>query len=393
MNSSRPGVLTIEAAITLPLVIIALVSLLFIAKVYYIQDQIHSAMTKAVHDMSVDAYVMDKLGLVAMQQNLYIEGARSQENIKNAVSSVSQNSGLLLMDAANVVDYGDDMVDWFATFEGINSGDDFESLASEALTIIHEGPALIETMTTNGHAMMTSFQTLYQEASHSMGSIALMEAVEFGNGIVADGVGEAAFHRYISNEQLEAWGIRSELSYIDFSMSSYMLTEDTVSLVAAYNIDIPYGNAWLGETIPVLQKVTARVWTGSYDAGTSKHRPMVNSEEEVEPIYYISTGDADNHSYHFFSCLRKPLIESTYEEEINVKHRDICRYCAEHYAVTEGMTVYYVNETSKVHLYHQCYTVYAQGVIAVTEEEAVNTYHRTPCKKYHCVAQSKGQEE
>ena len=391
MSRTRPGVLTIEAAMTLPLVIIALVSILFFAKVYYIQDQIHSAMTKAVHDMSVDAYVVDQLGLVDVQQGIYKEGVAAMTSMEDASASVSENGSALLMDAANVSSYGGQVANWFGAFEGLPNVQDFNGLAREAISLIEQGPELVEGMTENMDMMVKGLQMLYQEAATSMATVGLMEAADFGNGIVAEAVGQAAFYRYLSKDQLEAWDVGSDGGYIDFSMSDYLLFDDTITLVAEYKIKIPFGNAWLGESIPVMQKVTARAWTGAYDSGEMKTRALV--EEEVEQIYYISTGDADNHAYHFLSCLRKPLIKSTYYEEVMMKNREVCHYCKEHYAVTEDMEVYYVKESSKVHLYHQCYTVYAQGLMAVTEEEAVNVYHRTPCKKYHCVAQSQGEEK
>ncbi len=386
MNSRKSGVLTIEAALTLPLVMIALVSVLFFAKVFYIQDQIHSAMTKVAHEMSVDAYVVDKLGFVDMQQEVYIVGATDIGNINDAAVDVANQKEVMLTEVHRVTDYGYELKDWWGEAGSISPNQTFIDTCKDAVALVNKAPELVESVSGNMTGMMDAIEYLINESVNSFKNVAAMEVVDFSNGVVAGQMSKAMFRHYIEDEQLVAWGITEG---VDFSLSTYMMPDDTVELVGAYLIDLPFGHEWFGEGIPVFQKVKARAWTGSYDSGEEKHRQEPEEDETKEEIFYIATASEANHSYHYYQCLVKPLKTSTYHEAVSIEKRKICLYCKDHCEVgSEEMTVYFTGERSKVHLSEDCPRIKSVAIEAVTEAEAISRGYDM-CDRYGCVAKTR----
>lgn len=360
------GALTIEAAIVLPLIMAAFLSILFLAKAYYIQDQIHSALTRTVHDLAVDLYALDASGLVDVQQHVYQEKAQQSKDFKAAVAGVTDNAVGLRRTGEQLVSFGHDLNGWYAQV-GDLSLEDVASIAEfgqTAVAFIKQGEHLAEEAGNSVTGMLDAMAMLYQEGMSNPEAGALAEAVEFANGLVADKVAASLFHGYLSEEQLSAWGVSADSGLVDLSMSGLMLYDDTVEVVAVYQIDVPFGHEWFAGALPMFQKASARVWTGSYTAGEIKHHHGIGDDHAGEEIFYISTRDTE--CYHYYTCLRKPTLVSTYREEVRARGRSVCSFCIKHYPVTWRMPVYCTSRTSKVHLNEHCPKIYSPDIKALT---------------------------
>lgn len=386
MSNSKSGVLTIEAALTLPLIVIALVSVLFFAKVYYVQDQVHSALTKVAHDMSVDAYMMDKTGFVDMQQDLYNKGSNGLTSVNDAAVAIANQKDTLLTDMSNVTAYGNELTDWWEEGDGLNGDQSFVETCKQAVDLVGKAPDMAQSVSLHMTEMVEAIKTLMEESLNNFKLVAAMEVVDFSNGIVAGQMSEALFNNYVHEDQLHAWGISDG---VDFSLSTYMMPDDTLELVAVYTIDLPFGHDWFGQGIPVFQKVKARAWTGSYDSGEDKHRQEAEEDDAKEEIFYIATGSTSNHSYHYYHCLVRPLKTATYNQAVSIEKRQICLYCQDHCdVVDEGMTVYFTSDTSRIHLSDHCPRIKVLATEAVTEAEAISRGYDI-CDKYGCVAKTR----
>ncbi len=391
MNRRYRGVMTIEAAVVFPFVMLVLATLLYMAKVIYIQDQVHSALMTTAHELSVDLYAVDKIGLTDIQQSAYREGATSLGSLSEAQSDITTSGSEIV----SVVDQAVGDVMAFQIPESLDGNVDWEggqeSLVDQAKKVVTNGPAMITAVSENIQTITSVIKSLYSQGAGHLTNIALMEMVDLANGVVAKELSEVMMYQQLPKTYLSKLGVANG-GELDLSMSSVMLYDDTITLVAVYEIDIPFGQDWLIGNIPVMQKVTVRSWTGSYGSDEIKQR-IAKDSSETEKIYYISTGDSSNHSYHVLTCLKKPLTISTYHEEVEEKGRKICSYCNNHFTAKDHDEVYFTSSKAAIHLKDTCPIVCAKGIIAVTEEEAINVYGRQPCKKAHCVAELKGEEE
>lgn len=385
MNRTVRGALTIEAAVVLPFVMLTLVSMLFIGKVYYIQDQIHGAMVKVAHEMSVDAYALDKIGLVGVQQEAYAEGLKGMDSVTSAAEGVINQKDVLKADLAQVTDFGKAIGDWSGSADMRLSEGDWLKTAREAMALMETAPKLASNVMTNLKDMVQAIRTLTEEAGRHLQTVAISEVVDLTNGALAAGMTEQLFEGYISEATLKAWGIEG----VDFSLSTYMMPDDTVELVAFYDIDVPYGSRWWGQQIPVFQKVRVRAWSGSYDADEVKHRAVAKAGEATEEYFYIATASEGNHSYHYLQCLRPQTTASTYGEEVVEKGREVCALCLKTTQPPdrEG-PVWFVSKASKIHLVKNCSKINAITVKKVTEAAAIEM-GKSACKKHGCVAKTR----
>lgn len=383
------GALTVEAAIVLPIVLICFVFLLSIARTIYIQQQIESALLKTAQTMALDAYVLNKGGVVNLQQDLYREGVleRGYASIlaRERVDTLDGLVGIVSDESVDLLDYGQRVTQYGASLNGLKSSPDFHSFYVEAEKAIDEGQAMAKTAMDQMTGMLAGLEAVSNEVMAHYGATAAGIGVLYANRYMANGGAEVVFKSYMSQGRLESWGIDGLL---DFDDCSYLIVDDTVVVDLSYDVNQLFGKYLKIPGIKVNQKVVARAWTGSYDSDEIK---KINKESVPQPIYYVSTRSNDVNCYHVYSCLRKPLIAGVYQEAVINQKREVCLYCQRHYAISdETMPIYYTSSSAKVHLNPQCPLVYGLRIRAVTadEAEAEGFY---PCSKPGCAADHKAE--
>ncbi len=393
MVMSKPckGSLTIEASVVMPFILMLLFGLLYFGKIYYIQDQVHSAMTKVAHQMATDAYIVDQIGLVDLQQGLYTDGAKALDSTEESISHLYQQAQQIQEEVNGLTDYGGKVGSFAVEMKGIKAGTLAQTIES-GIEIIEEAPRIVEHVTVNMKNMITSIEVLMTDVGPNLMQIGLMEVIDLANGVVAEKMVERKMSDYLSEEALEAWDIVGGQVYFD--ASQYLLVDDTITITAVYQIELPFGISLGDVHIPVFQTITARAWTGSYDANDHKYREKIRIDNQVDDTsYYIANNTEDNYAYHLYSCLRKDLKYGSYKQIVELSGREVCKYCSTHYQVPGGDAfVFFTSLTSKAHYNDQCPRVFSSKIVAVTEEEAL-ALGKTPCKKFGCVDEMKKEEE
>lgn len=362
--------ITLEAAIVLPLFIVCILAVLYLMKVMYIQDQIHSAMTRTAHQMAVAGFVAERTELTDLQQEIYAYGTTSVKKLESSVTEYSDMSDRLVQNATYLTDLSLDTVKSIGTEQDIGL---------QASVLVIELPGRIEAIYTDTTAMLDGIDGLMEESVHGLVGYGSMEIMTYVNGLVTVQATKSVFADKITQEQLEEWGVEEG---IDFSSSHFMLEDDTIELVAVYEVSIPFIEGRYGR-IPICQTVKARAFTGAYDYGSNKrYSRVVESEDDSQMLFFVST-KADVRCYHVHSCLRKDLQEGDYTTRVAVYGQSVCSYCAKHHEMASSGRVWYVSDSSKLHYTRHCTKVWAESIKALTKEEA-EAQGYVACKKKGC---------
>lgn len=382
MNRKR-GAITIEAAIVVPIFVVTILAVLYFMKILFIQDQIHSAMTKTAHNMAVHTVAIEKTKLISVQQEAYSTGKTSLEGISGSLEQI-KNDGLKLQENARcITDYTFEPMDISMDMDFFGDDTTFDNIADRAI----EAPAKISDMMgeiqSNMDGFLTSIESLMEGARSGITSIASMELIEFVNGVVLSKVTEQSIYTHLSKEQLEDYGVYSDVGYIDFSDSSYMLMDDTITLVAKYYIATPLISGII-EGIPIVQSLEVRAFTGAYDYGREKTEwhNGTQKEDPNDTYFYVST-EAGAECYHVFRCLRKDVSVGELNDRIDNHNQTVCAYCNDHYNCMDNV-VYYTSDTSKLHYSKDCVKISSSNIIAMTKEEAEAAGYRTCDRTTYC---------
>jgi len=384
--SRQKGVVTIEAAIILPIFIVSIISMIYFIKVIYIQDQIQSALTRTAHEVGTHAYLLDKIGLVDAQQQLYVTGRKSSQTLGEAVNNIKINAVELNQKMVDMTGFIAADKTTELSWPTISSKKDLLGLIEEVWVMMAVLPGEIKEINQYITGLLEHIKVLVEEGpSHGI-NIGKGELVELTNGAITSRVMTHTFKKYIPEKQLEAWHVLDNNGYIDFDDSNYMLVEDTVEVVARYRIGLPFIN---GVSIPIYQSVVARTFTGSYDYECTYKRkvPTRDHSDGKGEIYYTTKNGM---SYHYFGCLRNEMTSDYYK---NTKLGDVkCEICEGKHlfdGITGETIIYYTSRSANklsrtIHIDHKCVGVYKKNIIAVTREEA-EKMGKTPCRKYYCV--------
>jgi CBS domain-containing protein len=393
--TNKKGTLTIEAAIVLPLFMIFFIAILYFIKGFYIQNEIESAMTKVAHEMAIHAYAIDKTGLIDLQQEAYNEAYIDYDNFTDTINNVLVNSQELLECKNQLIGELDYDFNEIKPIPMVEEDDSLIEIVRVMTQALEKAPTLLNEIYGNLLNLQKNILSLYEEAMMNGGKVATVELIEYANGIVAEQLCNMSFKRYISNKQLEAWGISYGNKIIDFGDSSLLLRDDTIEIVAKYKIEFPFFSHIING-FPIYQSVKVRGFTGSYNVTTD--RQSISTKAQNEKIYFIATQSPDNYCYHYYSCLVKELNVATYQATV-LKGRGLCHYCENHYGDgmdqgdKENMMVYFTSNTSKIHLSRTCPRISAIVVEAVTVNEAVARGYGKACDKYGCVGKTEGDKE
>ncbi len=364
---SKQGSVTIESALVLPVVIIVFAVLLYLSNVLYVENTIHSKMLLIADDLSLSACVLDKTILLDGVQKKYQEGDQVVGEIKDAVNTITGKN--------------------FVSDEGIkglmNSFNDSYrrigdlSLNSSAIEVLEVASDLIsnfknmrEDVKEGALKSLPDF-TLLIHWKKNLTKAGQAVGVNLLSQFLTEVGVKYEFNKIFSDDELK----NMRVSNLKIQDGAFLIPDDSISFSYSYDIFFPFLSDFLGEEYKVKRWVTTRAFTGSYDAKDVKKKKLKASNKYV----YIATTSRFNKSYHYISCLRKPL-QSAYL--IDVGSRSVCKYCKEH--CVRGLRVYYVSNSSKVHYDDKCPRIYSKKIRRLTVKEAEELGYKA-CRKKGCI--------
>lgn len=375
---NRRGVITIEAAVVMPLVIVTILGFMYFMKIIYIQNEVHSAMTRAGHELVAYTTPLKELGVVDAQHSVMNAGEAQVEATSASLSELMANGQNIIDNTTTITDFAIDYDTMSIKMPTLESPSDFGSMMKEGYELIKTMPEVLDGYNDNLTSFIGQVGDLIYQAKSGIGDVVLAEVLDYANGLATREVAKFGVEKYLSLEQMEAYGIHNDydLMYpIDFGDSNLMLYDDSLELVARYTIDAPLLSG-VFDGVPIYQSLSVRAFTGSYDYETSEIKPPVIVKQKVgeETDYYISL-KVSQPPYHEYTCLRPNVSDG--ELQTLVQSKKVCQYCSDHFTPVENIC-YFTKSGSVIHYSKTCPKMYSSTIRALTVEEYESGDYR-PC--------------
>ncbi len=196
---NHKGVITIEAAIILPpLVIMTVLGIIYFMKIMFIQEQIHGAMTRTAHEMASYGVMMEKTELIGTQQKLILEGPEAGAVIQGSIEEISNTGTALTTNARDLTDLSMGSVDLVKDWDLFGGEKTFNEFALEAYETIKEIPVMIDEIQTGVNQFVEAIHGLFTGALSNITGLVSAELLEYINGMIVSKVTEHQFYDYIS---------------------------------------------------------------------------------------------------------------------------------------------------------------------------------------------------
>lgn len=379
----RRGSVTIEAAISLPIFMLVIYVFIYFSTLVYIYERVQYGITEVANEIACTAYIMDKTGLVDIQQKTYKDAKKNLNEFEKQWTSVIEN-------AVNVKQQFDGLVEYTgikdqSIFETAKEKMSTEGIIQYILEVRNRIKSTIESCEALVNQITSFVKYVAEDSSKillSMGAYAGLEAVNEAIGVR---IASHLMENYISDETLTALGVYGGASGLDYSGSSFMLENDDIIIKVKYKVEFPF---FTPLRMPVEQSVTIRAFTGNGNFENAhkalkddKKKDEDEKEEEQEEVVYITEYGQRYHLYRHCDYIDVKVKSKIYGE---LKGKEvICEICKKECKTLNILTIVY--KTDKSNIYHvslQCFEV-TRYVKEITLEEAESSGYTLcfRCKK------------
>ncbi len=368
------GSLTVEAAIVLPMFLMAILSVVYIVKIIFIHESIQYALSETANEMATYAYLLEKTEILNAEQEIY----------HTAMEKVSQTSG----HADNISQYSES---FYKTIEGARSygktqrmkpSKSFEDMKENASlgeyikAYIEHAKDIKDTMFIQAETafysineIITSTEVILNSMESTLINACLAEGMEVTNNFVGTKMAELFMEQYISEEQLDKWFVIGGRKGLDYKRSRFMLADDDIDLIVYYDLSIPIPFPVI-DKIPIMQRVKVRGFTGNGNSDQVYVKPeaVSNDEGKDERIVYVVEGRTVYHLYR--RCVQKISYPLDYVPKLH-KSR-LCKTCSKRVDISTIQTVYHIpseKDTNGYHVIPFCSTHYSKKVYEITLNE------------------------
>ncbi|QUI24619.1 pilus assembly protein [Vallitalea pronyensis] len=378
------GSLTVEAAVVLPIFLMAILSVVYIIKIMFIHESIQYALSETANEMATYAYLLEKTELLNAEQDIYQTALGKAGNAKDNLDTMIQHSKYLYSTLEGARTYVRTHAlkpsNGYEDMEGKSSLGAYIKGYTEHAKHIKDNVFLqaITAYDSINH-IITSTETLLHQMESTLMNQCLVEGIEVTNNVVGTKMAEVFMNQYLSEEQLDKWFIIGGKKGLDFKRSRFMLADEDIDLIVYYDLAIPIPVPGL-KKIAMLQRVKVRGFTGNGNSEQVYVKPegiaSRSSEGEDERIVYVVEGRS---VYHFYRrCVQKISYPMDYVPE---RHQSkLCDRCSKGIDKDTLLTVYHIPSEKGTNGYHVkplCSTHYSQKVSAIKLSDVGD---RTPCK-------------
>ncbi|MCT4542574.1 MAG: pilus assembly protein [Vallitalea sp.] len=368
------GSLTVEAAMVLPIFLMAILSIIYIIKIIYIQENVQYSLSETANEMSTYAYVLEKSKILSTQQQIYSNAIK-----ENNEQSIINNSYYLYEIIENASSYTSRNTSYEdIVFEDISNTNNLNVFISNYTNTIKEIKNKIINNTEIAFAslniIMDSIDSMLKGVQGLLINECLQEGFEVINNYVGSKIAEDILSNYITDEEYKKWYIVNGKDGMDFKNSKFMLEDEDIDLIVNYKIAIPIPFPGIKD-INMMQRVKVRGFTGN--------RKYYNFAEENEDNNEVEQGDEGDYDsedeiivysvndkiYHLYiTCLNNTTIEEVYDRS---KHKaKLCERCSKHIDDNEIKIVYHTPNGAKYHVNKFCTQIYSEDIKELTLKEA-----------------------
>ncbi|GKX30938.1 hypothetical protein SH1V18_34180 [Vallitalea longa] len=363
------GSLTVEAALVLPIFLMAILSIMYIMKIIYIHENIQQSLSETANELATYSYILDKSKILGAQQEIYQNASRNSSSGKNMYNRLEDL--FKSIEGGNSYTYEEKKLD--TTFVHTSNTSDLNSNIDNFLGIITKIKGIMkdnaETAYGSLYEMVDSLDSVLNSVKKTMVSGSLCEGISVANNYVGTKIAEKILDNYITDEQYERWYIVGGKKGMNFRHSKFMLDNQDIDLVVKYRINIPMPFPGI-RNIPMTQRVKVRGWTGNGgDHNECMEEQKVSSQnyEELtdETIVYCVKNSNVYHKY--LTCVNNVTIPEIYDRSKH-KHK-LCERCSKNVDMSKIKFVYHTPSGEVYHVDSSCTQIHSD-IIEMTKKEA-----------------------
>lgn len=358
------GSLTIETALVLPIFIFAISSFIFLIKVVYIHEQVQFALSEAANKISLGSYVLEKNGLLSLQQETYTKAKANLNQTLNAVNTVTESINGLT-DFKNDISHEVNEIAFESTNNKKNIVARLDAVTKDINAIKQNIETDIVQIYTQISDTIESIQVLAEDSKHVVTSAGVVPGMEVINNVIGSKIVASIVNQYISTEDYENWRIVNGNKGMDYSGSRFCLGDDDITLIVNYSIEIPFLQ-YLIKPINMTQAVKTRAYLGNGNFHSNNKYSSFTKGEST--IVYITKHGTKYHTSRNCRYINVQIKETTYG---NVKNeKAICEVCASNKKELMDSTIVFTTDASDIyHTNKSCWTI-KREVMPISLEEA-----------------------
>lgn len=258
------GYATVEAAIVIPIVILSIISILFVIKVFYIQNIVQTSLDEACNEMSYLSYLYDKSKLLDVTNDLESHFSAVNEDMKEQYGSVKDDLSTIAggIDALASRKYPD-----MNAMMGYKFNGDFVKSIGGFIDLV--GKTQIEITET-----VTDVQLVVGKSTFLINSITGMATSGNIKAIAGDFI-LTHVETYVGNEvvkglmkknideELMSKMVHDGYDGLDMSLSNYFYEDDystnVIDVVLVYKVKLPVP---FFDGVKLTNRVKIDTWTG-----------------------------------------------------------------------------------------------------------------------------------
>lgn len=374
LKSKLRGSLSIEAALVLPIFLFAIFSLAYIIKVIYIQEQVQFAINEAANEMAIGTYLLEKGGLLDLQQETYNQATSNIEVTVDAINTVLDTiDGLTEYTTNNAQEQT--VVEWSPYNEDDTAISKLNHISKNLRALKDQIQTEVIKVYTGISETMDAIRVLTEDSKQMITSLGVVPGIQVMNNVIGSKIAAHLVNGQITDKDYNDFHIIDGKKGIDYFKSSFCLNDDDLTIVVSYQIEIPFFKGMI-KPINMTQAVKVRAYTGNGNFNSQAEKSY--GDKEKQDIVYITKNGTKYHTIRSCRYIDVKVKETTYQRVKD--HKAICEICAKELDELSNNTIVYSTDASDIfHTSKTCWTI-SREVISVTESEAKENGY-TLCSK------------
>ena len=253
LDHNERGSFTIEAVLTLPLFMVAFITIASLALVAKIEGRTQYAIDQVAKEVSRYCYVADRANLLVKPSDDAQAKVDSVDDAVGAMMDFANNVSSVASKAGGDEDGEGDLGARIKAVVDNTSGEDFQTITTSAQTVLNSlGP-----LADDPKGAITALA----QVAASKGASKLVSR------IIAQPLCKMLAQPYLANsddvnEELEKMGVVGGLDGLDFSLSTFLMDGRTINVVVVYTIKVN-GFGVFDQEVVVRQTASTAAWLSS----------------------------------------------------------------------------------------------------------------------------------
>ncbi|QUH30332.1 TadE/TadG family type IV pilus assembly protein [Vallitalea guaymasensis] len=380
------GSLTVEAAIVLPIFLMAILSIVYIIKIMYIHESIQHGLSETANELAAYSYIMDKSEILDAQQEIYKTSSENLNDTNENIDTFNEN----LENLFNIIEGGNSYIgisdiNKDSTFKDMYGSGNMNEYINDCVSTISKIKEEVIGNASEAYKNLNDIINSVDKTLHGIKGTLISRCIHDGlavtNNFVGTKMAKNIFNDYISDEQYKKWYIVNGRDGMNFRFSRFMLDDEDIDLIVKYKLDISIPFPGIKD-ISMTQRVKVRGWTGNSDGFNScleDDNSEADEASEDDIIVYCVENSEVYHTY--ITCLNNITMPETYDSDTHSSK--LCETCAKSMDKNHIKIVYHTPEGKVYHVNPLCSQIHSDNIMELTLKQAKDMGRRIceNCKK------------